>query len=70
MIDVEDLTDIGVHVDGQGQMHVLIGSGDEHQVEITASVTVWGGMAATIIDEITGHVHALRSELAQWVKAG
>lgn len=70
VVEIQDLTDVSVGVDGQGRMHIVIGSEDEHQVEITASVPTMGSLAGSIVDELAGHTHALQHQLSQWVKTG
>lgn len=70
VVHIQDLTDVSVGVDGQGQMHIMIGGEDEHQVEITASVSTLGALAGSVVDEMSGHVQALHHELARWVNSG
>ena len=70
VVHVEDLTTISIGTDTKGQMHVLIGEEDEHQVELVASAATMTELAGSIVDCCADHIKQLNLQLREWVAKG
>jgi len=77
LIEIQDLTTTQMTVFADGRIHVLIGSEDEHQVEIVGSVRTMASLAASLVDlmpdrvlELERNLEMTNRELKKWTTSG